>query len=90
VREWRGLVFVAVDPKEDLETQLGDLVAELADEPIETYQPVRSERMVFDANWKIYTDNFVEGYHIPGIHPASSPPSTSSSSRPRPTTASCA
>ena len=26
--------------------------------------------MVFDANWKIYTDNFVEGYHIPGIHPA--------------------
>jgi choline monooxygenase len=20
-------------------------------------------------NWKTYTDNFVEGYHIPGIHP---------------------
>jgi choline monooxygenase len=25
--------------------------------------------MTFAANWKIYTDNFVEGYHIPGIHP---------------------
>jgi choline monooxygenase len=26
--------------------------------------------LVFDANWKIYIDNFVEGYHIPGIHPS--------------------
>jgi choline monooxygenase len=69
VREWRGLLFVAIAPQGDLEAQLGDLVAELADEPIETYQAVRSERLVFDANWKIYTDNFVEGYHIPGIHP---------------------
>ena len=40
-----------------------------ADEPVESYTPMRTERMVFDANWKIYTDNFVEGYHIPGIHP---------------------
>ena len=69
VSEWRGLVFAAIAPATDLEAQLGDLIAELADEPIETYQPVREERMVFDANWKIYTDNFVEGYHIPGIHP---------------------
>jgi len=69
LREWRGLVFVAIDPSASLEEQLGDLVAELRDEPIEDYKAVQVERMVFDANWKIYTDNFVEGYHIPGIHP---------------------
>ena len=69
VREWRGLVFVAIAPDRDLEHQLGDLITELADEPIESYQAVREERLAFDANWKIYTDNFVEGYHIPGIHP---------------------
>lgn len=69
VAEWRGLLFAAIDPQTDLVTQLGDLVAELADEPIETYQSVRTETVNFDANWKIYTDNFVEGYHIPGIHP---------------------
>jgi choline monooxygenase len=68
-REWRGLLFVAIDPIEPLESQLGELIGELADEPIETYLPVRSERVYFDANWKIYTDNFVEGYHIPGVHP---------------------
>ncbi len=70
VQEWRGLVFVAIKPACDLRTQMGDTVAELAEEPIETYLPVRTERMVFEANWKIYTDNFVEGLHIPGIHPA--------------------
>ncbi len=66
---WRGLVFVAIDPDVSLTAQLGGLTAELADEPLETYSLYREERMTFDANWKIYVDNFIEGYHIPGIHP---------------------
>ncbi len=70
IETWRGLVFVSLDPIEKLADQLGDLVAELSDEPIETYQPVATDRVEFDANWKIYTDNFVEGYHIPGTHPS--------------------
>ena len=70
VEEWRGLVFVAIRPAVRLLEQLGDTVAELALEPMERYVPARTERMVFAANWKIYTDNFVEGLHIPGIHPA--------------------
>ncbi len=69
VEVWRGLAFVAIDPAMPLENQLGATVPELADEPIEEYHAVAEHRMVFDANWKIYTDNFVEGYHIPGIHP---------------------
>ena len=67
---WRGLLFLAIDPVETLERQLGALPPEIADEPIERYAWAHEERLVFDANWKIYTDNFVEGYHIPGIHPA--------------------
>ncbi|MEX2517773.1 MAG: aromatic ring-hydroxylating dioxygenase subunit alpha [Paracoccaceae bacterium] len=65
---WRGLVFVCVDPQETLLAQLGDLVGELADEPIESYTATDAATVEFDANWKIYTDNFVEGYHIPGTH----------------------
>ena len=68
--EWRGLVFAALDPVESLEAQLGDLVAELADEPLESYLPTDSATVSFAANWKVYTDNFVEGYHIPGTHPS--------------------
>lgn len=69
VAVWRGLLFLAIDPRDALSDQLGETLAELADEPFEDYQAIASERLVFDANWKIYTDNFVEGYHIPGIHP---------------------
>jgi choline monooxygenase len=69
IQTWRGLVFVAIAPQCELEQQLGELIPELRDEPIESYSAVREERLAFPANWKIYTDNFVEGYHIPGIHP---------------------
>lgn len=68
--EWRGLLFAAIDPVEPLEAQLGDLPAELGDEPLETYAATDAASVSFDANWKVYTDNFVEGYHIPGTHPA--------------------
>jgi choline monooxygenase len=70
VDEWRGLLFVAIDPVEPLTANLGDTIRILADEPIETFRLYRTERLTFDANWKIYVDNFVEGYHIPGIHPS--------------------
>lgn len=68
--EWRGLLFAALDPQESLLDQLGDLPAELADEPMESYRATDSATVSFDANWKVYTDNFVEGYHIPGTHPS--------------------
>ena len=61
---WRGLLFLAIDPVETLERQLGALPPEIADEPLERYAWAHEERLVFDANWKIYTDNFVEGYHF--------------------------
>jgi choline monooxygenase len=70
VAEWRGLLFAAIDPEESLLEQLGHLPQELADEPLETYGLDAQDKVDFDANWKVYTDNFVEGYHIPGIHPS--------------------
>ncbi|NKB76530.1 MAG: Rieske 2Fe-2S domain-containing protein [Gammaproteobacteria bacterium] len=69
IEVWQGLVFVCIDPAESLSSQLAGVICELDDVPILDYQCVHTEKLVFDANWKIYTDNFVEGYHIPGIHP---------------------
>ena len=66
---FRGLIFVCLHPSQSLVDQLGALGEELDDVPIQTYHWVHTERRVFSANWKVYTDNFVEGYHIPGIHP---------------------
>jgi choline monooxygenase len=69
IAEWRGLVFLAIEPDSTLLEQLGDLPEEVAEEPMETYTAVEEHRFVMQSNWKTYTDNFVEGYHIPGIHP---------------------
>ena len=70
VDTWRGLLFVAIAPETSLIEQLGDLPEEVADFPIESFQAVAGERFLMSANWKTYTDNFIEGYHVPGIHPA--------------------
>jgi len=70
VETWRGLVFVSPAPKTGLLEQLGDLPEEVADYPIESFTAVATERFLMKSNWKTYTDNFVEGYHVPGIHPA--------------------
>ncbi|MDF2096830.1 aromatic ring-hydroxylating oxygenase subunit alpha [Aquibaculum arenosum] len=69
VASWRGLLFLAIEPEQDLLEQLGDLPEEVADHPLESFTALATRRFVMAANWKTYTDNFVEGYHIPGIHP---------------------
>ncbi|MGA2343727.1 MAG: aromatic ring-hydroxylating dioxygenase subunit alpha [Steroidobacteraceae bacterium] len=69
IAEWRGLLFLGIEPDAALLDQLGDLPEEIADSPIETYAAVEEHRFTMRSNWKTYTDNFVEGYHIPGIHP---------------------
>jgi choline monooxygenase len=70
VATWRGFVFVNLDDDpHPLAEGLGDLVAETASYPLEDYRFVHAESFEMDCNWKVYTDNFVEGYHIPGIHP---------------------
>lgn len=66
---WRGLLFIAIEPELPLSEQLGDLPEELAEYPLERYSVVERQRFDMRCNWKTYTDNFVEGYHIPGIHP---------------------
>ena len=72
VAEWRGLVFVNVagDNAPALHDHLRAFFDEVADQPIEQF--TYSHRVVHDveANWKVYADNYMEGYHIPLVHPA--------------------
>jgi len=70
VAEWRGFVFVRVAPDgPSLDDALGSLPARCAEQPIESL--VHSHRVVHtvEANWKTYTDNYGEGYHVPFVHP---------------------
>ncbi len=67
---WRGLVFVNLDhDARPLESALGDLPELTAPYPVESFACLQEVQFDISCNWKTYTDNFVEGYHIPSIHP---------------------
>lgn len=71
VASWRGLVFVCLDPQAPpLEQWLGGFPAALADVPLENYRLRRRTVRRVACNWKTYADNFLEGYHVPTVHPA--------------------
>ena len=71
VETWRGLGFANFDDgAPPLVDCLGSLPETVKDYPIESFTKVRQAEFEMHCNWKTYTDNFVEGYHIPGIHPS--------------------
>ena len=70
VATWRGQVFVNLDPAPaPIEDDLGDFFSEMDDFPLEHMTLVRSSQHELACNWKTYADNYLEGYHIPLVHP---------------------
>lgn len=71
VETFQGLVFVSL-----AETPLpfADLVAGIEDRiaPIDMAEMIFERRIVYEvaADWKTYVDNYLEGYHVPHVHPA--------------------
>ncbi|MDQ3585645.1 MAG: Rieske 2Fe-2S domain-containing protein [Acidobacteriota bacterium] len=72
VETWGGLVFVKIDSGEPTLAEM------LEDLPSRATVARESERMklaarkdwFIDCNWKVYVDNYLEGYHIPVVHPS--------------------
>jgi phenylpropionate dioxygenase-like ring-hydroxylating dioxygenase large terminal subunit len=67
---WEGLVFVnfAERPK-PLETYLAGIRERVAPTRIEELTFARRIDYDVRANWKVYVDNYLEGYHVPFVHP---------------------
>jgi choline monooxygenase len=71
VEVWRGLVFVALDERAGaLDALVGPLAPRLAGIDLEGFVFQASVGYEIACNWKGYVDNYLEGYHIPHIHPA--------------------
>lgn len=70
IEVWRGFIFVNVDGKAG---PLSDLTAPLDglfDAHGVTTGPATLRRSHdLDCNWKTYVENYLEGYHIPAVHP---------------------
>jgi choline monooxygenase len=70
VETWRGFVFVNADAKAPaLSSHLAPLETRLKTRGLEVL--VHAGRRTHDiaCNWKIYVENYLEGYHIPLVHP---------------------
>ena len=50
---------------------LGSIPQEIAAAgfPMEKMQLVERRDYIVECNWKVYVDNYLEGYHIPIAHP---------------------
>ena len=70
VESFRGMIFVALDTSNcPLVEWLDQFPTALVDLPLEDLVfHSRTVRRV-KCNWKTYADNFLEGYHVPSVHP---------------------
>jgi choline monooxygenase len=70
VREWQGLVFVALDAAAPPFEQVFSGIAErIAPTDLSAMRFAKRDTYKLDCNWKVYIDNFLEGYHLPFVHP---------------------
>ena len=67
---WNGFEFASMNPNVHLEEvlrpvqeRLGWFFSDLK------YDPARDRDWEIDANWMLYVDNYLEGFHIPFVHP---------------------
>lgn len=70
VVEWQGLVFVAlsenVPPFEEVYAGIRERIAPI---DLAAMRFLRRDSYDIACNWKVYIDNFLEGYHLPHVHP---------------------
>jgi choline monooxygenase len=70
VRLWEGLVFISMaKTPADFETSLGELPKALAGTGIAEFKYFDMATHQIKCNWKTYIENYMEGYHIPVLHP---------------------
>ena len=64
-------LFASLDPAAPAEAFLGDIRARLGWLPLEQFaaDPSRGRDYEFDAHWALYVENYLEGLHIPFVHP---------------------
>lgn len=70
VEECFGLIFVNLSERpEDLRVSLADLPRQFSRFGFDRMRFFERRDYVMDCNWKTYIDNFLEGYHLPSVHP---------------------
>jgi choline monooxygenase len=70
VGEWEGLVFACLNPNPvPLERMLSGISERIAPISLKGLQFYETHYYDVACNWKLYVDNYMEGYHLPMVHP---------------------
>lgn len=72
IREWMGMVFVSLNPSFDFEEAIRPIQDRIGFLPIDKFrfESEGTQNYSVKANWALYCDNYLEGFHIPFVHPA--------------------
>ena len=67
--EWLGWIMISLNSKaKPINNSLSEVSDLIGDFQMETYTQTFSETHVWDTNWKVLAENFMESYHLPVCH----------------------
>lgn len=68
---WGKLLFTSLAPAVPFDEWIGPLAERLAWFPADrlAHEPTRSRDYLVRAHWALYMENYLEGFHIPYVHP---------------------
>ncbi|MFN9740848.1 MAG: aromatic ring-hydroxylating oxygenase subunit alpha [Acidobacteriota bacterium] len=73
VGTWEQFIFARIKSQQELSPSLVELLGEIPDVArgydIGSMKFAERRDYTIECNWKVYVDNYVEGYHVPIIHP---------------------
>lgn len=71
IKKWKQFLFTSLEPTFEFEKLIKEMNERIGWMPIENfiYSESRSQEYLVKANWALYIDNYLEGFHIPFIHP---------------------
>ena len=71
VGEWGAWIFANLEPSaKPLIEALRELPQQTAKYGLEKLKRVERREYAMECNWKVYIDNYLEGYHLPSVHPS--------------------
>ena len=67
---WENMIFVINDKKGELSELTGPMADRMGWLPLDEFRfrPELSRSYEINANWALYCDNYLEGFHIPHVH----------------------
>ena len=67
---WQGLIFAHInEPTQSLDSVFKGISERIAPTSFNNLEFYIEQTYDVECNWKVYVDNYLEGYHIPIVHP---------------------